>query len=218
MMNSFYKDRWILYLDYLRAKLRGEQPQPIDFFHWEHKWVGRNLKIVNDAPKKTLEQMVKILLPDNIADQFSELPELTDSKPIDDMAWDKCKSGYHSAWGSTNVHYTRLNVPEINVMNSRTWKQSAWKGEKINALALLWTTEDCANIQVEVSDLKGRNGAIIPSEAIRTSFLRYVMTDELSKGGKTGCGYRTNHAEFDSLMVADVLDIREICDIKQRST
>ena len=74
------------------------------------------------------------------------------------------------------------------------------------------------NIRAEVSDLKGSGGAVIPASALRTYFLRYITTDELSKDGKSGCGYRTNHAEFDSSMVADVLDIKRICDIKSRQT
>lgn len=62
LMNSYYKDRWLLYFDYLRAQLRGEQPRPIDFFHWERTWVDRHLKVVDDVPKGTLEEMVKRLV------------------------------------------------------------------------------------------------------------------------------------------------------------
>ncbi|MEI3153749.1 MAG: hypothetical protein V8S95_00470 [Odoribacter sp.] len=59
-----------------------------------------------------------------------------------------------------------------------------WKGERINALALLWATKECKDIQIEVSDLKGAAGAVIPASAVRTHFVRYVMTDELNKDKK----------------------------------
>ena len=46
----------------------------------------------------------------------------------------------------------------------------------------------------------------------------YVMTDELNKDRKGGCGHRENKAEWDSSVVADVLDIVKIRDIKARTT
>ena len=56
-----------------------------------------------------------------------------------------------------------------------------------------------------VSEL--RNGSsIIPTEAIQPAFVRYVMTDELNKDGKSGCSQRPDKAEWDSSLVADVLD------------
>ena len=44
------------------------------------------------------------------------------------------------------------------------------------------------------------------------------MTDELNKDRKGGCGHRENKAEWDSSVVADVLDIVKIRDIKARTT
>ena len=40
---------------------------------------------------------------------------------------------------------------------------------------------------------------------VKADFVRYVMTDELNKDGKGGCGYRVN-SEFDSSLVADCID------------
>ncbi|MCC8153557.1 MAG: DUF4091 domain-containing protein, partial [Tannerellaceae bacterium] len=44
------------------------------------------------------------------------------------------------------------------------------------------------------------------------------MTDELSKDGTTGCGHRPDPAEFDSSMVADILDITPTRTIEAHST
>ena len=44
------------------------------------------------------------------------------------------------------------------------------------------------------------------------------MTDELNKDRKGGCGHRPNKAEWDSSLVADVLDIVKIQDIKACTT
>lgn len=58
LMNTYYKERWIIYFDYLRASLRGEQAQAPDYFHWEREWVEKNLKVADDAPRMSLENIV----------------------------------------------------------------------------------------------------------------------------------------------------------------
>lgn len=71
---------------------------------------------------------------------------------------------------------------------------------------MLWTKEALDDVTVTVSELKS-GSAVIPASAITTNFVRYVMTDELNKDRKGGCGHRENKAEWDSSVVADVLDI-----------
>lgn len=146
-----------------------------------------------------------------------DFEELTDTKPVDQKKWELCKRPYNSAWGSTDVRYSKTNVPETDSKN-RKWKGEVWKGERINALALLWATKECKDIQVEVSDLKGAAGAVIPASAVRTHFVRYVMTDELNKDKKGSCGLRPDRTIFDSSMVADILDIKAMQDLKAYHT
>lgn len=141
--------------------------------------------------------------------------ELTDTKPIDNMAWDNLKNPVHLSWGSTDVRYSKTNVPQIK--ESKTWNATAWKGERVNAQAVLWSAQPLANVSVTVSDLKGPKGSIIPSSDIKTNLVRYVMTDELNKGGKGGCGHRPDPTVWDSSIVADVLDIVKVRDIAART-
>ena len=68
----------------------------------------------------------------------------------------------------------------------------------------MWTPETLNNLTFTVSDLTSGSESISKDD-IRTSFVRYVMTDELNKDGLGACGYR-NSADFDSTLVADVLD------------
>lgn len=68
----------------------------------------------------------------------------------------------------------------------------------------MWTPETLNNLTFTVSDLTS-GSETISKDDIRTSFVRYVMTDELNKNGLGACGYR-NSADFDSTLVADVLD------------
>lgn len=147
---------------------------------------------------------------------LGEYTELTDTKPIDQQAWDDLKAPVHLSWGSTDVRYSKTNVPALK--ETRLWKGTAWKGERINAQAVLWSAAPLANVSVSVSDLKGPGGSIIPASAIKTNHVRYVMTDELNKDGKGGCGHRPDPAQWDSSLVADVLDVVKIQDIAARTT
>lgn len=142
--------------------------------------------------------------------------ELTDTKSHDgDEVWSKMTAPVRFCWGTTDVRYKKLNVPDVKATG--TLRLKAWKGERVNAQAVLWTQKELEGAEIAVSELK--NGAsVIPSSAVNTYFVRYVMTDELNKDGSGGCGPRENKAEWDSSMVADVLDIVRVREVQARST
>ena len=72
---------------------------------------------------------------------------------------------------------------------------------------VLSTSQKIEKLSFEVTDLK-REGSqqIIGKELIFKGFVRYVMTDELNKNGRGGCGYRPHLEFFDSTLVADPID------------
>lgn len=140
--------------------------------------------------------------------------ELTDTKPHDsDAAWAKLAAPTQLSWASIDTRYRRLDIPQVKTQNAVSLK--AWRGERVNAQALLWTNVDLDDVQITVGDLRSGN-AVIPSSALRTSFVRYVMTDELNKDG-SGCGHR-NPADWDSSVVADVLDINKTLPVRRNTT
>lgn len=140
--------------------------------------------------------------------------ELTDTKPHDsDAAWAKLAQPTQLSWASIDTRYRRLDIPQVKTQNAVSLK--AWRGERVNAQALLWTNVDLDDVQITVGDLRSAN-AVIPSSALRTSFVRYVMTDELNKDG-SGCGHR-NPADWDSSVVADVLDINKTLPVRRNTT
>ncbi|MDR2915603.1 MAG: DUF6067 family protein [Tannerella sp.] len=145
-----------------------------------------------------------------------EYVELTDTKPHDnESVWNKLPSGPQISWGSTDIRYAKLNVPVLS--KTSTWKTKAWRGERVNAQAVVWTKTAMSDVQVTVSDLKC-GSSIISSSEIKPSFVRYIMTDELNKDGKGACGHRENKAEWDSSIVADVLYKPELKEIKANTT
>ena len=149
------------------------------------------------------------------AQQIETFEELTDTKPHDGQeVWDKIGAPVQLGWGSVDVRYKKLDVPDVQPSNQL--KLKAWRGERVHGQAVLWTNRDLKKVSVEVSDLKN-GSAVIPASKVTTHFVRYVMTDELNPGGG-GCGHRENKAEWDSSLVADMLDITEEMDIRAQST
>lgn len=106
-------------------------------------------------------------------------------------------------WGSTDVHYSIDEVP--TQLNKSAFPFPVWKGERVCAQAVLWTKKDLSEVNIVVSDLIG-NQSYIPAEAVRAQFLGYVLGDNLDESRPNQCGPR-NKIEWDSLSVADVLDI-----------
>lgn len=142
--------------------------------------------------------------------------ELTDTKPHDgEEVWSKMIAPVRFCWGTTDVRYKKLNVPDVKATG--TLRLKAWKGERVNAQAVLWTQKELEGAEIAVSELKN-GSSVIPASAVNTYFVRYVMTDELNKDGSGGCGPRENKAEWDSSMVADVLDIVRVREVQARST
>jgi hypothetical protein len=147
---------------------------------------------------------------------LGDYEELTDTKPHDGVeVWNKMMAPVRFCWGTTDVRYKKLDVPDVK--QAGTLRLKAWKGERVNAQAVLWTQKDLEEAEMTVSELKNGN-SVIPASAVRTHFVRYVMTDELNKDGSGGCGARENKAEWDSSMVADVLDIVRVREVKARTT
>lgn len=146
-----------------------------------------------------------------------DFKELTDTKPIDRQAWERCGKKIVVSWGTKDVRYSKTNVPAIEKIEKK-WKTSAWKGERVHEQALIWGGVDCKGITPVISDLTGPGGARIPASAVKANFVRYVMTDELNKGGRGGCGYRPDKTKFDSSLVADMIDVIPVRDLEAQTT
>lgn len=151
------------------------------------------------------------------SNQFIEdFTELTDGKPHDDASvWAKMPTPVQAQWGDINVRYAKYDVPAV--LQGKKWQTKAWKGEKVNAQALFWANKEIRNLSLSVSDLKS-GSHVIPASAISAGFLRYVMGDPVSNNGKTACGDRSNKADWDSTMVADLIDLIPERDVEAMST
>lgn len=131
--------------------------------------------------------------------------ELPNPAKTDAALWAKVK-GTLLSWGSTDLRYKKEEPAPIKKIQ-KSLTLTAWRGERVAAQWALWTSQKLNKVECEVSDLThtGKK-ASIGKEQIFTGFVRYVMTDELNKDGKGGCGYRPDATQFDSSLVADPID------------
>ena len=102
-----------------------------------------------------------------------------------------------------------------SVKQQHTALLKAWRGERFNAQAVLWTKGNLDDGRIEMAALKSDKD-VIPQSALSTHFVRYVMGDCLNPDG-SGCGHR-KPADYDSVLVADVLDINASLPVKSKTT
>lgn len=111
--------------------------------------------------------------------------------------------GVNLSWGDIGMRYPKTSVP----MHSATDEMSleGWRGERVMAQAVVWTGVPVEGLNCHVTDLKGPGRNVIPSENVRTGYVRYVMGDRYFSNG-TGCGEWAKEASLDSVLVADCID------------
>ena len=98
--------------------------------------------------------------------------------------WQNITPGLHSSFGNTDKHYSFRSIPVTQKTNKQIC--TGWKGERINLIFLLWSSDYQENISISTGPLSGSNNNIIDSAKITIHPLRYVLTDEFL----SGCGYR----------------------------
>lgn len=138
--------------------------------------------------------------------------ELEDSKPVDTAAWNVLPAGIHFTWASKDVRYSYKNVPDVPFCSDTVIY--AWRGERVSALALIYSADADFDVSLSLSDFVGKEGRI--NGSAQASFVNYVMTDGLNADGKGSCGERPDHSLYDSSMVADVIDIAVKKSLKPR--
>ena len=124
--------------------------------------------------------------------------------------WQNITPGLHSSFGNTNKHYSFRSVP----VNQETNKQvcTGWKGERINLMFLLWSSEYQENISISPGPLFGSDNNIIDSAKITIHPLRYVLTDEFL----SGCGYRSPDT-IPASIVPDMLENNQVFNLIPQS-
>lgn len=147
--------------------------------------------------------------PQGLTGFYEELPDpavkTRGYQETKEKAWKSC-TGTEASWGSTDIRYNK-ELPPAKGQHGKTITLTAWKGERVAAQFLVWTGQPVRKLNFKVSALtKAGTQDGIGTEHLMKGFVRYVMTDELNKDGKGGCGYRPDAAAYDSSLVADPID------------
>ncbi len=133
--------------------------------------------------------------------------EPDDNKPYDALPWGSVEDGINFSVGSIDKRYGKKSVPVVE--QTSLWSGNAWKGERVNAQFVIWSSGPLLNTNCIISDLVNEDGDILNKENLKHFFVRYVMTDRYRKG-KT--------ADIDSSLVADALDPIHCFDIEANTT
>jgi len=114
-------------------------------------------------------------------------------------------------WGNTAADYQKNEKPSALVTSPKgAFRYAAWKGEKVNAQAVIWSAEELKGLSLEVSELRsGKN--VIPAGAVKAEFVGYVIGDVLDEGYNQ-CAARKKD-EYPSMEAADLIGVAESVDI-----
>ncbi|KPJ89524.1 MAG: hypothetical protein AMS18_12385 [Gemmatimonas sp. SG8_17] len=130
---------------------------------------------------------------------FDLYDEPEDPAPDTLTDWSAVGPGLHASVGSIDRLYARSSIPEVKQANE--WHGSAWRGEKVSAQLVLWSSEPVQQLRFEFSDFESVNGNALPARVARARFVRYVLTDEFG----SACAKREPE-EFSASLSPDALD------------
>lgn len=134
---------------------------------------------------------------------FSEMSDPTADTLSD---WTNVADGLHSSFVTIDKRYPKSVNPQLESITQQTLV--GWKGERLSAQLLLWTTGELEAIRVTFSDFKGESVSL-PANIGQAHFVRYVMTDEFAGG----CGHRKPE-DFSASLSADMLDNIDCMDLE----
>lgn len=106
-----------------------------------------------------------------------------------------------AAWSTADYLVDRTECPSP-FGSGHTRQFVAWRGERLHAKILLWSSGQGGEVSFTVEEPRENHWV----DDTTTGFMRYVLTDELNKDGKGGCGYRPDKTRFDSSLVADRIE------------
>ena len=115
----------------------------------------------------------------------------------DAAAWNALPDGLVATWASRDVHYKLHEVPQITQKDVATIH--AWKGERANIQAVLYSKTDQGTLSVRMTEWKKNGAATGINKAGDARFVNYVITDDFTSCGNNSMGYPT-------WLVADVID------------
>ena len=102
-------------------------------------------------------------------------PEHAYDAPADERRWATQSPGLHATFGDTGRSYLRSEVPLLR--ESESWEGTGWRGERLNALVLVWSPDSLEQVRVTMTDLFDERGHVLSREHMQPRMVRYVLSD-----------------------------------------
>ena len=139
--------------------------------------------------------------------------EVDDGQAGDPAEWAAVGPGLRVSFASKDACYLRHAVPAISA--SLECSEIAWRGERVNILALVWASERAGQVRLVPGPLKTGGGAVIAPEHLQIRFVRYVASDRPFAAINTGCEEKESSQIW---LLPDLLDPLPRIDVEARTT
>ncbi len=139
--------------------------------------------------------------------------ELDDGTSADPAEWAAVGPGLHVSFASTDDCYLRHAVPAVTP--AREHSATAWRGERVNVLALVWTAENVGQLRIAPGPLRNDKGAAISPDSFQVRFVRYVASSRPFASLDSGCGEAGVSQIY---LLPDPLDPLPRMDLEARTT
>src|SRR5574341_845141 len=95
---------------------------------------------------------------------------------LDSLRWRDQNPGLHVSFSSTDRQYFRSEVPDVD-SERLSWEMVGWRGERLNALILVWSPDTLNQVRFDLSGLVDAKGNSISKSNLRLSKVQYVISN-----------------------------------------
>jgi hypothetical protein len=141
------------------------------------------------------------------------LPEHTFDTPSSPALWREGNGGLNAAFGSADELYLRSEVPSP-ASPAGSWTDTGWRGERLNAQLLIWSSDSLDQVRVSISDLVGPGGRSLGGSAVTSYLVRYVLSDYPHGATNTTCDAAPGYSVY---LMPDRLEPLDRFDLPARS-
>ena len=103
-------------------------------------------------------------------------PEHAYDAPVNSERWTHVPPGLHVAFETTDAIHFRSEVPGVTD-DARAWDATAWRGERLNAVVLVWSPDALEQVRFDVTDLADANGHTLSGGNLHLRLVRYVLSN-----------------------------------------